>query len=196
MGTLSQTFIHIGELNIVLDALKKYYTIGQQEWHEDRKDWLFNSPPATTIIVSQNFHRDWIELELDIGHNLYLYDEFLRRISQTFNTVILLGYSQTTTGDGRIAKFKNGALELSYYERYLYYKFHGDNSPPIDRIYVADNWGVLTSPLEELKSSKVGLDGRLIDYDFIYKYFNAEGLKGDGHKAFEDETYLHLEHIP
>ena len=195
MGTLSQTFIHTGDFDRVLTELKKYYTIGQQEWHNDRKDWLFNDAPETTIIVSHNFHRDRVELELDIGHNLYVYDEFLRRISKTLNTEILLGYSQTTTGDGRIAKFKDGQTELSYYERHFYFKFHGDNSPPIDRIYVADNWGVLTSPLEELKSAKFGIDGRLIDYDFIYKYFGAEGLESDGHKNFEDETFLHLEHI-
>jgi hypothetical protein len=195
VGTLSQTFVRIGDIDTILTELTKYYKIGRQEWHDDRKDWLFNFAPATTIIVSQNFHRDWVELELDIGHNLYLYDEFLRRVSETLNTEILLGYSQTTTGTGRIAKFKKGKMELSYYERHLYFKFHGDNSPAIDRIYVADNWGVLTSPLEELKSAQIGIDGHLIDYDFIYKYFKSEGLEGEPFKAFEDEAYLHLEHI-
>lgn len=201
MGTFSQTNIKCKDLNAVISLLKKYLPIGREIWLDDQKVWFYNLPHEEnqseernlTIILSQNQNKNWIEIEFDFDGNLYFYDEILRRISKGLETVILLGYYQSTSGEARLAKFENGQLELSFYERYFYYNFHDDNLPPIDRIYVADNFGVANSPIESLKKAKLGEDSCLTDYEFICQYYEPEGYKNDLGK--NDWTYLHLEQL-
>ncbi|MCP2026050.1 hypothetical protein L1276_001190 [Flavobacterium sp. HSC-32F16] len=203
MGTFSQTNIKCKDLNAVIGRLKKYLPIGREIWLDTRKEWFYNLPHEEnssverniTIIVSQNQNKDWVEVEFDFNGNLYFYDEILRRISKELESEILLGYYQSTDGEGRLAKFKNGQLELSFYEKYFYYQSNGDNSPPIDRIYVADNFGVAHSAIESLKKAKLGEHSYLTDHEFIYEYYKSEGWKNDLGKDYFDWTYLHLEQI-
>jgi hypothetical protein len=119
----------------------------------------------------------------------------LRRISKTLETEILLGYYQSTTGEGRLAKFKNGQMELSCYEKYFYYKFNGDDSPPIDRIYVADNFGVTSSKIEAIKKAGLNDDSQLIDRNFIWEFYKSEGWINDLNKSYSEWTYLHIEQL-
>jgi len=203
MGTFSQTNIKCRDIDPVLTELKKYLPLARQIWLDDRKWWFYNllhdenssGDKNITIIASKNLSNDWIEIEFDFDGNLYVYDEVLRRISKTLETDILLGYYQSTTGEGRLAKFKNGQMELSFFERYFYYKFHGDDSPPIDRIYVADNFGVTSSKIEAIKKARLGEDSQLIDHDFIYEFYKSEGWKIDLNKPYIEETYLHIEQL-
>jgi hypothetical protein len=203
MGTFSQVNIKSKDIETVLVELKKYLPIGRELWFDTRKEWYYNlqhddnssTEKNTTIILTKNQSKDWIEIEFDIGGNLYFYDEILRRISKSLETEILLGYYQSTIGEGRLAKFRNGQLELSFYERYFYYKFNGDDSPPIDRIYVADNFGILDSKIDKLKQSKLGTDSSLIDYDFIYEFFKSENWLNDLNKDYFEWTYLHIEQL-
>jgi len=161
MGTFSQTNIKSKDIETVLTELKKHLSIGRELWFDTRKEWFYNlehddnfsTEKNTTIILTKNQSKDWIEIEFDFDGNLYFYDEILRRISKSLDTEVLLGYYQSTSGEGRLAKFKNGQLVLSFYERYFYFKFQGDDSPPIDRIYVADNFGVLNSSIVTLCTS-------------------------------------------
>jgi hypothetical protein len=201
MGTFSQTNIKCRELEPVLTELKKYLSLGRQIWLDDSKWWFYNvrhdenssDENNITIIASKNLSNDWIEVEFDLGGNLYVYDEVLRRISKTLETDILLGYYQSTTGEGRLAKFKNGQMELSYFEKYFYYKFNGDDSPPIDRIYIADNFGVTGSKIEAIKKCRLGEDSHLIDHDFIWEFYRSEGWISDLNKPYAECTYLHIE---
>jgi hypothetical protein len=107
----------------------------------------------------------------------------------------LLGYYQSTTGDGRLAIFDNGSLILSFYEKYFYNESHDDYYPTIDRIYIADNLGVENSKLSELRESKLGTDSGLIDTDFIYDYFKSESWVVNSKIDYFDWRYLHLEQI-
>ena len=201
MGTFSQTNIKCKDIETVLAELKKYLTIGRELWFDTRKEWFYNLRHAdnsstennTTIILTKNESKDWIEIEFDFNGNLYFYDEILRRISKTLDTDILLGYYQSTSGEGRLAKFKSGQLELSFFERYFYYKSYDDDSYTVDRIYVADNLGVANSSIEDLKNAKLGKDSSLIDHDFIYKFYKSEGWVNDLGKDYHDWTYLHIE---
>lgn len=201
MGTFSQTNIKCKDIEPVLTELKKHLSIGRELWFDSRKEWFFDlqheenssTEKNTTIILTKNHSVDWVEVEFDFKGNLYFYDEVLRRISKSLNTEILLGYYQSTIGEGRLAKFKNGQLELSFYERYFYSKFHGDDSPEMHRVYVADNFGVVNSSNEALKKAKLGQDSSLIDYDFIPQFYESEGWVTDLNKDFNDWTYLHLE---
>lgn len=201
MGTFSQTNIKSKDIETVLTELKKHLSIGRELWLDIRKEWFYNlqhddnssTEKNTTIILAKNQSKDWIEIEFDFDGNLYFYDEILRRISKSLDTEILLGYYQSTSGEGRITKFQNGQLELSFYERHFYFKVHGDDSPPVDRIYVADNFGVLNSSIEILQKAKLGKDSSLIDHDFIYEFYKSEGWSNDLDKDFGDWTYLHIE---
>lgn len=203
MGTFSQTNIKCKDIDTVKTELKKYLSLRREIWLDTNKWWFYNLPhddnPSTeknvTIILSKNYSKDWIEVEFDLDGNLYVYDEILRRISGTLNTEILLGYYQSTTGEGRLAKFKNGQMELSFFERYFYFKFNGDDSPPIDRIYVADNFGVENSNIELLKKVKSGEDSSLIDHDFISEFYRSEGWTTDLNKEYSEWTHLHIEQL-
>ena len=132
-------------------------------------------------------------MEFDFKGNLYFYDEFLRRISKSLDTTILLGYYQSTSGEGRLAKFQNGQLEISFFERYFYYKSYDDDAYSIDRIYVADNLGVENSKIETLKKAKLGKDSCLIDHDFIYDFYKSEGWDNELGQNYHDWKYLHVE---
>lgn len=186
MATFSQTNIKCSDLELVLSELKKLLPIGREQWEEDRKEWLYNLEPDNnlTIIASKNQCNDWVEIEFDFQDNLYFYDEYLRRISKSLNTEILLGYMQTTMGEGRLAKFSHGNLELSFYEKYSDVK-----------IYCADNFGVANSTIEALKRSRLLELSHLCNYDFIYEYWHSEGWENNLDLDYFKWTYLHLEQI-
>lgn len=200
MGTFSQANIK-SDFNSVLTELKKNITIGREIWLDMKKDWFYNLQHDEnssleknyTIILSKDYSKEWIEIEFDFQDNLYLFDEILRRISGALKTEILLGYYQSTSGDGRLAKFKNGQMELSFYEKHYYYKF--DDSKAIDRIYVADNFGVFHSKIPALKNSILNEDSKLIDIEFIYEFYKSEGWINDLDKNYTDRKYLHLEQL-
>lgn len=203
MATYSQTNIKCTDVETVIAELKKYLSTGREIWLDRRKEWFYNLPHEenlseeknTTLVISKNMSKDWVEVEFDFQGNLYLYDEILRRISKNLETEILLAYYQSTTGDGRLAKFKNGQLELSFYEKSFYYKFHGDNSPAIDRLYVADNFGVINCDIELIKNAKVGEDSGLIEYDLINEFYKSGGWEPDLGMNFMNENYLHVEQL-
>ena len=116
MGTFSQTNIKSKNIEVVLAELKKHLPIGRELWLDSRKEWFYNlqhddncsTEKNTTIILTKNQSKDWMEVEFDFNGNLYFYDEILRRISNSLKTTILLGYYQSTSGEGRLAKFQNG----------------------------------------------------------------------------------------
>ncbi|MFQ6599131.1 hypothetical protein [Flavobacterium sp. C3NV] len=203
MATFSQTNIKCKNVETVLAELKKYLPTGREIWLDTRKEWFYNLPhdenlseeKNITLVISKNLSKDWVEVEFDFQGNLYLYDEILRRISKNLETDILLAYYQSTSGDGRLAKFKNGQLELSFYEKSFYYKFHSDDSPPIDRLYLADNFGVMNSNIEMIKNAKVGEDSGLIEYDLINEFYKSGGWVPDLHGDFSNEDYLHVEQL-
>ncbi|NMM50923.1 hypothetical protein, partial [Marinigracilibium pacificum] len=181
--------------------LKNNLPIGRELWLDTRKEWFYNLPhddnssveKNTTIILTKNQSTDWMEIEFDFNGNLYFYDEILRRISKSLKTTILLGYYQSTSGEGRLAKFQNGQLELSFFERYFYYKSHDDDSYSVDRIYVADNLGVENAKSEVLKKVNLGMDSDLINHDFIYDFYRSEGWNNDLGLDYHNWKYLHIE---
>lgn len=190
MATFSQTNVKCKDIVTFLTELKKYLSIGIELWFDSEKKWFYGAKHEEndsvekniTIILAKNESEDWIEVEFDFKGNIYFYDEILRRISKTLDTEILLSYRQSTSGDGRLAKFKNGNLELSFFE----ISFE-------DKIYVADNFGVINSNIEALKNIKLGKESHIINYELIYKFFRSEGWKQDLVKKDIDYMYLHVE---
>lgn len=204
MGTFSQTSIKCDDIETIVRELKKYLPIGREIWLDTSKWWFYNLPHEEnsfegknlTLIVSKNLSKDWIEVEFDFQVGLYFFDETLKQISKNLKTEILLVYYQSTVDEGRLAKFKNGELKLSYFEKYFYEVIVEDNSYTAKSNYVADNFGVTASTIELLRNSKLGEETLLIDYDFINKYLASEGWKGDlGKDFFLEWNYLHLEQL-
>lgn len=204
MGTFSQTSIKCNDIETIVAELKKYLPIGREIWLDINKWWFYNLPHEEnsfdgknlTLIVSQNLSKDWVEVEFDFQGELYCFDEILKQISKNLNTLILLVYYQNTVEEARLAKFKNGQLELSYYEKYFYEEVIENNAPIRKSNYVADNFGVATSTIEELKNSKLGDETLWVEYDFIYQFLNSEGWRSDSEQDFfANEKYLHLEQL-
>ncbi|MFB9079796.1 hypothetical protein ACFFLS_07895 [Flavobacterium procerum] len=204
MGTFSQTSIKCNNIETIIEELKEYLPIGREIWLDTNKWWFYNVPHEEnsfdgtnlTIIVSKNLSKDWVEVEFDFHFGLYFFDEILKQISKKMDTLILLVYYQSTVEEARLAKFKNGQLQLSYYEKYFYEEVIENDVLTRKSNYVADNFGVAASTIEELKNTKLGDETLLIEYDFIYKYLNSEGWGTDSAREnFTDEKYLHLEHL-
>lgn len=166
MGTFSQTNIKCKDLEIVLTELKKYLPLDRQIWLDTSKEWFYNVPQDEnsfdgenlTIVISKNISKDWVEVEFDFQVGLYFYDEILKQISKNLETEILLAYYQSTSCEGRLAKFKNGQLKLSYYEKYFYEVIIENNLRTEKSNYIADNFGVENSSLDLLKNSNLGED--------------------------------------
>lgn len=205
MGTFSQTNIKCKDIEIVLAELKKYLPLGRQIWFDTSKEWFYSVPhdensfdgENLTIVISKNISKDWVEVEFDFQVGLYFYDEILKQISKNLETEILLAYYQSTSCEGRLAKFKNGLLELSYFEKYFYEVIIENNFRTEKSNFIADNFGVANSNLELLKNSKLGEESLLIDHAFINKFYESEGWLPDlGKNFFEDEfLYLHVEQL-
>lgn len=201
MGTFSQTNIKCKDIEIVLGELKKYLPIGREIWLDTRKEWFYNlqhgenssDEKNVTIIISKNLSKDWVEIEFDFQVSLYFYDEILKQISKNLETEVLLAYYQSTSDEGRLAKFKNGQLELSYFEKYFYEVLVENNLRTEKSNYVADNFGVAVSSIELLKNSKLGDESLLIDHDFIYKFYKSEGWIVNLEKDYTKWDYLHIE---
>ena len=190
MATHSQTNIKCNDVQTVVIELKKYLRIGREIWFDDRKPWFYNVPHEEnsfdgenlTIVVSKNLSKDWVEVEFDFQFGLYFFDEILKQISKNLNTEILLTYYQSTSDEGRLAKFKNGLIE--------------NDLQTIKSNFVADNFGVSGSSFELLKNTKLGEESLIIDYDLINDFNKSEGWKGDSEKDFFTEwNYLHLEQL-
>jgi hypothetical protein len=204
MSTYSQTNIRCNDIQTVVTELKKYLPIGREIWFDTRKPWFYNVPHEEnsldgenlTIVVSKNLSKDWVEIEFDFQFGLYFFDEILKQISKNLNAEILLTYYQSTSDEGRLAKFKNGQLELSYIEEYRDEVVIENNLRTIKSNYVADNFGVSGSSIELLKNSKLGEEFLLIDYDLINEFYRSEGWEADsGKNIFSEWDYLHLEQL-
>jgi hypothetical protein len=110
----------------------------------------------------------------------------LRRLSEELHTEILLGYYQSTCGDGRLAKFENGKLLLSIIQSVVTFR-----EESIMRLM--DNWGVTEALKQEFSIPNKTRDKFFgIEWDTIYKFYKLNGLDWDGIKR-EDEIYHYLE---
>ncbi len=201
MGTFSETVFRVADIEPVLTGLKKYICTGREVWQDSRKDWFYAFPHDDnsseekngTLIISKNMSKNWVEVDFDFNGNLYVYDEILRRISGTLNTDILMGYYQSTSNEGRLAKFSNGQLELSYFERYFEYRPILGELDYESKVYVADNFGVQHAKIDHLRHKKQGEDASFIGVESRYEFFESEGWAADLGKRFEDLCYLHVE---
>lgn len=191
MATYSQTNIHVDSIDKFLMELKKYYKIGRIETLDQAKDYYYFEYGSDTIVVSQNYNSEWIEVEFNFNGNLYFYDEFLRRVSETYRTNIVLGYEQTTSGEIRIAEFENGRLSLSIVHKYFEYDRKS-------KIYLADNFGVNEQLKELFSIPRLGEEIKpdyAIEREQMVDFFKMRGWSNNLNKDFSQWTYCHIEKI-
>jgi hypothetical protein len=190
MGTFSQTFIKTTKIDEIIKILNKSLNLGLSELLNERFDWYYwrDNRNNKTIIISNNLSVEWTEIEFDFNGNMYLYDELIKILTKELGTIALLGFYQSTSGEGRIAKFDKGQLKYTYYERYFEYD-------KVSRIYLADNWNINESKIGMLKERKLDQDSSIIDHDLINSFYKSEGFEYNSNKKYEEWAYLHVEQI-
>ena len=185
MGTYSKAYINNNDFVAVKAYIGKYYNVVSEEYDTIEQDWRFWKNKNDTIILSQEFNANWIEIQLNKRYSLYFHDELLRRISLDLHTTILYGYYQSTDGIGRLSKFQNGKLNLSIVQREVGYKED-------TMMRLIDNWGLSKKIKEEFSIPEINEKYFDIDWDLIYRFYKINGLEWDKIKR-DDAKYLHLE---
>lgn len=187
MATFSKAYIKINSMETVKNAIENYYTVLVNEFDNMIHDYRFFENGNDTIILASNYNEDWVEISLNYPSSLYFHDELLRRLSRDLNTDILLGYFQSTDAEGRLAKFKQGTLELSVIQCDIQYGNETES-----HIRLMDNWGVTDEVRKAFSIPKLNEEYRGIYRDVIYSFYNMFGLIWDG-KERTEVKYLHLE---
>lgn len=183
MRTFSKIYVKGNDVDGILVELKEYFNIGEIELLDESICWYYSGDETETIILSGNYL--WCEIELEFNYSVYFYDEFLRRLSAKFNTLILLGYYQTATGNGRIARFEKGLLDLSLNQTH----------DRIDEVCLTDNFGLTKQMQQEFKIPKLGELCKIIDCGVINIFFKSNGLPVNDFKVFSERKYLHVKKI-
>lgn len=185
MGTFSKVYIKNDNIEVVKRSIGRYYKILCVEPESIEQSWRFFQKGSDTMIVSNHYHGNWVEIILNYPYTLYYHDEFLRRLSQELNTVILLGYYQSTDGGGRLAKFEHGNLAISIIQAEVKY-------PGESWLRLMDNWGVTEELKKEFLIPNLFEEFNQIEWDTIYKFYKMNGLESDGEQR-NDSVYYHLE---
>lgn len=181
----SKAYIKNVSIAEIRKIISKFYIIISEEIENHEQDWKFFKNGNDTMIISNFYNEEWVELILNNQFTLYFHDELLKRISYEFDTIILLGYYQSTDGQGRLAKFENGNLNLSIIQSEVNYR-----NESILRLM--DNWGVSNEIKNELSLPNLKEKFIDIEYDLIYKFYKMNGLEWDKAKD-KEEVYIHLE---
>lgn len=155
--------------------------------HEFREVFLDKGHYA--FIVSDAYVDGWTELDVDFNTSAEEHDDFLLKISKDYQTTVLFGYSQTTSGDTRFLAVENGVILRSVYQ-----KSYDEPS----RILMETDLGEKSTFEKDFDYPKPGenIEGyHFLDfYDEIQPMFEDYGYKGNP-RAKEEEKYLHVEYL-
>ncbi|MBI1224785.1 MAG: hypothetical protein GC192_06075 [Bacteroidetes bacterium] len=184
MGTFHKAFVSGENIETVKLTIGKYYNIINEEIDDSEQEWRFGDRGSDTIVLSSEFNYNWVAITFYTS-TFYFHDELLRRISRDLETEILLGFYQSTSGEGRLARFVNGSLELSINQSYVKLR---DEEMHI----LMHNWGVTAELKTEFSIPEFKERFVEIDRDTIYKFYKKFGLEWDGLNR-DVEEYHHLE---
>jgi hypothetical protein len=190
MATARRILIKGISKELVAELLMKNYKIDRTSVFDYEYREVFLDKMNYAFILFDGYIENWIELDLDFKNSVDEHDIFLTKLSKEFKTIILFGYSQTTTADTRFLVLENGEITRQYYQKSYYELSH--------RILMETNFGHKRKYENSFKYAEIGksIEGfKTLDfYDDIQAMFEDYGYIGEKRKVF-DEKYLHLEYI-
>ena len=173
----------------ISELIRKEYPVGRESVYNYPYREVFLDRMNNAFIVFDAYLEDWTELDLDFNTSVEEHDYFLKSISEDYNTTVIMGYSQTTTGDARFVVFENGQILRSLYQK-SYYDPH--------RIIMETNIGVKSKYEKDFEYPDLGenIQGyKSLDYyDDVQAMFEDYGYTGRQRQSC-DEKYLHIEYL-
>lgn len=188
MGTFSRTLIKGIAKEQMLDLVRAEYPIGRVEILDHENNAIFFDRKNYPFVLFDAYLSGWTEMVLEFRMSAAEHDGFLSGISGRFETTVIFGYNQTTTGDARFTVFKNGHNVRSIYQK-------SEFGP--HRIITVEDFGSKFPYEQHFTYPPVGEDttrGYLLDYEDIQEMFKDAGYTGPVNLN-SDEKYYHLEWI-
>lgn len=182
MSTYTDILIRHQNVNDIVAFVDQIYVIGKKITKPNPSEFEFFDEILwpRTLILHQEDNPDWVKIEFDLA-SLYEFDEILRLITARFQTLAILGYKQTTSGEARFAVFENGKMVRSL----------------VQSSRISDNFG-RKFPFEESfhypkpVHFEISQENILWYYDDIALWYRELGYER-GKNTASDIEYLHLE---
>lgn len=186
MSTLIRILIKDVDKEDLIEEVKDYYKTGRSKQYDYEYYEAFLDQGNYVIIIFDAYIEGWTEIGLNSYTSLDEFDDFLSKISKKYQTSVLLGIEQNSTGDSRLLILKNGKTARS-----IRFKF-SDNTKEIT---LEDNFG---TRLASEKSYQYPALGQITSgYNYlsmheIQQIFTDAGYIGNPRPILSGK-YIHLE---
>jgi len=191
MATARRILIKNITKELARELIMKNYSVGRTATFNYEYREVFLDKMNYAFILFDSGLEDWIELDLNFYNSVKEHDDFLMRISKDYNTSVLLGYSQTTSGDTRFLVFEKGQILRSIHQKPY-------DEPNKIAIIMESDFGEKMSYEKNFRYPGLGqnIQGfKFLDfYDDMQQMFFDYGYSGETRKEF-DENYLHIEYL-
>jgi len=129
MSTINSIAIFHTSIDKVVHEIEEVFIIGRRRNKDYSHEYEFffeenldgeyalsdSYSGGTVMVVHKEMNYQWVQIDYDISHNVYVLDELLRVLTLKLGTYAFLAYNQTTSGDFRFAFFNKGAIKRSIF---------------------------------------------------------------------------------
>lgn len=188
MGTLIRILIKNVNPDAITKRIKDFYSIGRNQIYGYEYKEAFLDKMNYTFIVFEAYFKDWVELTVHFYNDINEHNDFLKSISLDYQTRVIFGYEQTTTGDAKLTIWDKGCIIRSIYQKLDLKK---------NKIVLVENTGDQLLNETNFEYPEIGedCDGfTMLDFDDIQTLFIDAGYIGES-RAYEPERYTHLEYL-
>lgn len=188
MGAFSQILIKGIDKEQRTQLIRANYLIGRSAIFDFQFREAFFDKMNNSFIVFDAHKIGWTAIEWAFYESVEEHDHFLMDISKNYNTTVILGYNQTTSGDVKLLSLKNGKIQRSIYQKCgepykILMKYNIGEKLPYEQAF---NYPDI--------DQEVSGNHKLLDFDDIQEMFLECGFIGAARNEF-DEMYLHLEYL-
>ena len=173
MATRRRILIQNIDKETIAELIRNNYRIGRTAAFDYEYREVFLDKMNYVFIIFDAYINGWTEIELDFNKSVKEHDDFLKNLSKDFQTTIIFGYEQTTTGDTRLLVINKGQIIRSIYQK-SYYEPH--------RILMEHNFGIRLETEKHFKYSELGQDmtqNKFLNFDELQEMFCDAGYKGE-----------------